>query len=295
MFCQFCGKQLQDGEVCTCTVNQEVEKEQPNQNKGVSELIKKVKEYVSLYIKSPFLATDHILTQNDMNFALLLTAVFSVCVGLSWWGLFNSAASGLLEKVKALMKEISYWNKSLDLESLIAIDFTTFMLWGIICALICTVLFVLMVFAVVRIADGTADLKKTYMGCAANSVGITVLFAVSFLMSFVSLTGAVVIFAIASLAWIVVGIIPATRLSCKSNEGKFWALYFIGVVLVVVIAWSVLPQVTWNAVGGIEVLQKGTVSEFIEEMLRRADVASFSEAMGRSLEGLIEELLYSLI
>ena len=148
-------------------------------------------------------------------------------------------------------------------------------------------LYILMVFVLMKLQKGTASLRAVYEASAANGILPTALLLLVFLASFVSMPFAVFCLVLAGLSWVVCGVLTAQLLCADNVSGKFWVLYFVGVVLVFWASSLILPNLFLNAAGGITVSKGGGIPFTLKQGI---DAAKMQIAQMGGWSGVFREL-----
>lgn len=123
------------------------------------------------------------------------------------------------------------------------------LLYGGLIAVICMGLFILGIFAVVKIQKGDLTLTTAWQASANNSVLPTALLLLSFLVSFISLSIAMVLIALSIIASLTCGVLTAQYVYAGSKSGLFWLLFFLAVVVIAIVTYYAVPVLALKAMG----------------------------------------------
>ena len=287
-FCKYCGAQLEDGQECTCARSQEAKQaeqaaHQTAQTAGQQTAqqaqqaasaatatavaaAKGLKPYLTGYLKSPSQAVRTVVQNNDMATAVALTVIRALAFGLAIWGIINKL-------VNTVMSTATMLGGSDMLGVSVSSNFFGSLLWGIISAVVFMALFVVVVFALNRLMKGNADIKSIYIASAANGVVTSALLLVSFILSFISLGLAIAILALACISWVIYGVLTAQMFCPDNTTGKFWLLYLVGVAILFVIGYYVLPSFFLNALGGVSISVMGQATITLKQTIDQIQLA----------------------
>ena len=287
-FCKYCGAQLEDGQECTCARSQEAKQaeqaaHQTAQTAGQQTAqqaqqaasaatatavaaAKGLKPYLTGYLKSPSQAVRTVVQNNDMATAVALTVIRALAFGLAIWGIINKL-------VNTVMSTATMLGGSDMLGVSVSSNFFGSLLWGIISAVVFMALFVVVVFALNRLMKGNADIKSVYIASAANGVVTSALLLVSFILSFISLGLAIAILALACISWVIYGVLTAQMLCPDNTTGKFWLLYLVGVAILFIIGYYVLPSFFLNALGGVSISVMGQPTITLKQTIDQIQLA----------------------
>ena len=290
-FCKYCGAQVPDGQECTCPQSQaakqaEQQAHQTAQAAGQQTAqqaqqfaasatatavaaAKGLKPYVTGYFKSPSQAVRTLVQNNDMTTAIALTVVRALAFGLAIWGLLNN----LVGSVKSLMGIVGAAAGGNMMGVSISSNFFGSLLWGILSAVVAMALFIVMVFALNRLMKGTADIKSIYIASSANGVLTSALLLLCFIFSFFSFGLAFACMGLACISWVVYGVLTAQMVCPGNTTGKFWLLYLVGVVVLCVIGWYVLPGFFLKALGGVSYTIPGQAPITLQQTIDQAKAA----------------------
>jgi hypothetical protein len=253
-FCPFCGTQLEDDQVCSCPQSQAnaaqpqgappagpgPAPQAPAAPSPVAAAFRNLVPFCRSYLRSPTAAVRAALDQKDLLLPIFLLAFQAIATGLVIYALLTKVCLTLKALLLQLMGLSSlYWGGSSSLFSGIAgpsisASFPLCLLFGILAAAIAIVVFVALIFAAAKLQKSTCTFQDAVIACGAHSPFVTTLLLLSFLLFFASIWVGLVLFVLAMLTWVILGVPTAQALTPDGEHGKFWMLY-IAVVLVAVL------------------------------------------------------------
>lgn len=323
-YCQFCGTKLEEGQVCTCEMAQAAAKQPPFQQSPaqqppvqtapaaknqVTTTLDGLKTFLTTYISAPARAVRSEAESASISLAVTLTVIRLLAMGLSIYGLLNRLCSTALSYITTSL--LSYGSPSDILTADMSVSFPKCLIFGALIAAAGMLLFVVMVFALASIQGVKVSFSYVFKASAANGILSTALLLLSFLFSFVSAGLCVLFIALAMLSWMICGVLTTQVVCPDAHTGTFWLMYFIGVVLVIVAGYFIVPWLFMRAVGGIDVSYMGRnvnlqsifdtassgLNSFFKE-LEEEGVTSLGTFFGKLTEvlsnSLVSELWYSI-
>ncbi len=321
-YCQHCGAKLEDGQTCTCEMaqaaasQQSPQPEQPQQigpptapsvESPVSVVFKKFKQYIVSYVANPGQAVRSVMDEEyDFTLPIVLSVVRLLAMGLAIYGLLNKICKVVFTFMTTSI--LRYSNSAEVLTASLTASLPKCLFFGALIALIGMLLFLAMLYALVKIQHGEATFSDIFKASAANGVPTSALLLLSFLFSFVSPVPSILFISLAMLSWIISGVRTAQIVSPNNSTGTFCLLYFVGVVLIIAIGYYAIPPLNRQAVGGItasymgesialqevfDTMAKSLKTEFAEEGVRNWN-EFFSMAMRQFFEEFSSELWYSI-
>lgn len=280
-FCRYCGASLAEGQTCTCPQSQAGQQSTPVQQpvyqqpvyqqpaqpqqpsaaqqqaaataQAAQEAAKNIGSYLKDYFTNADQAVRTVVEQDNLTFAIILTVIRALAMGLAVYGLLRKACAIALQT--AMMAAGGFGMEMISTR--IEAPLVGSLLYGALIGLAGMALYILMVFVLMKLQKGGASLRAVYEASAANGILPTALLLLVFLASFVSMPFAVLCLVLAGLSWVVCGVLTAQLLCADNVSGKFWVLYFVGVVLVFWASGLILPNLFLGAVGGIKVSAMG--------------------------------------
>ena len=319
-YCQHCGTKLEDGQTCTCEMAQAAIGQQPQSQpqqttapaapsveSPMSIVFKKFKQYIASYISNPEQAVRSVMAEEyDFTLPIVLTTIRLLAMGLAIYSLLSKTCKVVFAFITTSI--LRYSSSAEILTANLTASLSKCLFFGALIAAMGMFLFIVMLYALVRIQHGEAAFSDIFKVSAANGVPTSALLLLSFLLSFISPIPGMVFIALAMLSWIISGLRTAQIVSPNSSTGAFCLLYFVGVVLIIFIGYYVIPPLNSQAVGGItasymgesialqdvfDTISKNFKSEFAEEGIRSWN-DFFSMAMRQFFEEFSSELWYSI-
>ncbi len=241
--------------------------------------------YLKAYFNSPSEAVRSYLTGEGMMVSIILTVARVLSVWLAVFGVLNKMCS----MASSAMGMYGYGFSSYMVMPKISAPILGSLLYGGLIAIVCMALFIVCLFAVVKIQKGTLSFVTVWQASANNSVLPTALLLLAFLVSFVSLSIALVLICLSIVASLTFGVLTAQYVYDGNKTGLYWLLFFAAVVVITIATYYIVPMLALKAVGGISVTYNGrteTLGPAIEQMQQ-----AFSS--GGGLEGFLEEIMGS--
>lgn len=246
---------------------------------------KNVKSYLGEYFADAGKAVRTVVEQDNTRFAVILTVIRALAMGLAVYGLLHKICSIALTTAMSAMGGFGSYAGMLGTS--IKAPLVGSLLYGALMALAGMALFVVMVFVLSKLTGGSVGVKAVYQASAANGVLTTAILLLAFLLSFVNVTAGVVFLLLACLSWMVSGVLTAQLVCADNRSGKFWLLYFVGVVLVFWLGNMVLSNLFLGAVGGISVTASGETHTLKEAI----DMFKLQLAQMGGWSGVIQEMI----
>ena len=274
-FCKYCGKALQDGEICSCPQAQAEAAQQfqgqqppqgfqqppqgfqqppqgfqqppqgyqqPQQPAGPNPFVvglQRIPSFLGNYLKAPVSAVQSLVNSKDVVVAGVLLAVQVLICGLLLFSALNSVDDTMYgdgESKAAAVLAVGLAAVNEDLKSLKDPSFPMSLLMGILIALICLVVYVLVIFAAAKIAGSRATFTDALVAAGGHSLCVTVLLLLSFITFFMMFEIGAILFTAAMLFWLVLTG-PAAQSITPPNatkEGSLWICLLLGVTIAVV-------------------------------------------------------------
>ena len=294
-FCKYCGKPLQDGEICTCPqaqaeAAQQYQGQQPGyqqppqgyQQPGYQQLpqgyqqpgyqqppqgyqspqggyqppqgyqpqqpagpnpfvagLQRIPSFLGNYLKAPVSAVQSLVNSKDVVVAGVLLCVQVLICGLLLFSALNSVDNTMYgdgESKMAAVLALGLAAVNEDLRSLKDPSFPMSLLMGILIAMICLAVYVLIIFAAAKIAGSKATFTDALVAAGGHSLCVTVLLLLSFITFFMLFELGAIFFTAAMLFWLVLTG-PAVQSITSFNmakEGTLWICLLLGVTIAVV-------------------------------------------------------------
>ena len=286
-FCKYCGKSLQDGEICSCPQAQaeaaqmyqsQQQPQQPPQGdyqqpqqpfpsypqppqqpagpNPVVAALQKILPYLKSYVSAPISAAQDLVARKDMVFAAVLLCIQIIAGGLlpislvsaylNGFGTVYGGASAIViqpflggditkDITKSTEKSFSMFGDEVKFSASIPMS----LVFGILAAAVAIAIFVVIAFAVSKIAGSNCTIQDAVIASAAHSPLVTVLLLLSFLFCFFSLTLGLILLLVSVLAWMVLAIPTFQALAPNAPQNKFWISAFAGILAALMIGgWA---------------------------------------------------------
>ena len=290
-FCKYCGKALQDGEICSCPqaqaeAAQQFQGQQPQQSfqqppqQGFQQSpqgyqqppqgyqppqgfqqpqqpagpnpfvtgLQRIPAFLGNYLKAPVSAVQSLVNSKDVVVAgVLLCVQILLCGLLLFSGLksmsdsYSAASSGKDDYSKAavvMTAGLAAVNEDLTYSDVReGPSFPLSLLMGILIALICVIVYVVVIFAAAKIAGSRATFTDAIVAAGGHSLCVTVLMLLSFITFFMLFELGAIFFTAAMLFWLLLTG-PAVQSIAPQNavkEGTLWICLPLGVTIAVVL------------------------------------------------------------
>lgn len=267
-YCRFCGKALQDEDVCDCAPSQAAARQEwmaaqqrgqqqqppvspqrpPVYNRqrtgaqfGAAEAQQKAKaaaQGLAGYLKAYFASPAAAVRQGDRLVSILLTVIRVLSMGLVIFGVLNKICGMSGSAVGRYLK--------------ISAPFFGSLLYGALIAVIGMGLYILAIFVVAKIHESNLSLAAAWQYSANNGVLTTALLLLGFLLSFLSIRAALACILLALLSSLLFSVLTAQFVCGGNRSGLFWLAFFAGIAIALFLCYKLFPTLILKAVGGIE-------------------------------------------
>lgn len=282
-FCSYCGKLLQEGEVCDCR-SQPVETQTENvsgqpvqaaptaENAGIQ--ADKIKEtasgymaFLKQYFKEPFSASKKAMSDNNMVVAAISMVIYWLSVFFLMLAAFGKV-TGYAEKM------MGYWS-----EIEVKMPFFSTLLFSLLIAVVILALATLGLFLLLKICKANADIKQTLIAAGINSIipaACTLLAVVCIFISFKL-----------SLFFLILGLIVSAMLAI-AMPAKIFDVHSSGTTLcvsavvftvIVAISFFINGKLVTSAAGKIEV-EDEPIGDMLEEALGELEGMDLEDILG---------------
>lgn len=235
--------------------------------------------------------------KHNYTLPIVLTVIRLLAMGLVIYGLLNKICNIVLT---FMTTSILRYSSSADiLMASLTASLPKCLFYGALIAVIGMLLFLAVLYALVKIQHGEATFSDIFKASAANGVPTSALLLLSFLLSFVSPVPSILFIALAMLSWIISGVRTAQIVSPNSSTGTFCLLYFVGVVLIIIIGYYVIPPLNLQAIGGITASYMGesialqdvfdTMTRSLKDELAEEGICNWNEFFSMATRQLFEE------
>lgn len=313
-YCQYCGTKLDDGQTCTCEMSQGVattpsiqsvqsasqQQSAPASPRRLTLILRGFKAYLAAYIKNPIQAVRSEVESTCMSTSVILVAVRIIAMGLVVYGLLSKPCDEATTLFKGALKEAVNgigWAKISTAG--ISVPLGQSLISGALIAVVGMLMFVVMLFVLVKVQKGDMSIAKVFKANSVNGVLTSLFLVFAYVSSFFSVAFCIVFLALAMLSWMICGVLAASVVSPKKDSGTLWILYFIGIVLVIVGGYYVMPTLFFDAVGSItlsysgQTLELKTIFETISESL--SSEWNNLVAKGDFLNSFLEEMFSEIV
>ena len=274
-YCKYCGRVLQDGEICTCPQAQAEAAQQyqgqqppqgyqqppqgyqqppqgyqqppqgyqqPQQPAGPSPFVaglQRIPSFLSNYLKAPVSSVQSLVNAKDVVVAGVLLLVQVLICGLLLFSGLKSVSNTMYgdgESKMAVVLAAGIAAVNEDLRSLKDPSFGMSFLMGILIAIICLVVYVLIIFAAAKIAGSKASFTDALVAAGGHSLCVTVLLLLSFITFFMLFELGAILFTAAMLFWLVLTgpAVQSIAPPHATKEGSLWICLALGVSIAVV-------------------------------------------------------------
>lgn len=314
-YCQYCGTKLEDGQTCTCEMartaanqqpyqpaqtppQQEASQAAPSVKSRVAIGFEKFETYIASYISNPTQAVTSVLAEkSDFTLPIILTVIRMLAMGLAIYGLLSKLCKIMFTAITTSI--LRYGDSTSILTASLTASLSKSLIFGALIGAVCMLLFIAMLYALVKIQHGQITLSDSYKASAANGVPTSTLLLLSFLLSFISPGLSIACIALAMLAWIISGVRTAQIMSPNSSTGTFSLLYFVGVVLIIIAAYYMIPPLYKQAVGGITATYMGEsialqdvfdkIAESLKNDFAEEGISGWNDFFSGAMEHIFEE------
>lgn len=302
-FCKFCGKELEEGAVCSCAAAQPAPQAEPSpaadaapQNATAQQAKGMVSNFWSLFtsfVKAPVTVGKAFVSACNSKYAFIIMGIQAILLGLlftSFAGKYNSlikstmyAAGGFVDSFSATASAAMQAQTQGLMFPLVTVFFVTAI---VSFALACALAAILMLF--IKIFKGNTTYQ--YMACASavNSLTLIPFTLVALLLSLiVSGTGLIYVAVIASIGSTLGYFITLNVLSAGSDitENKAPYVLFLSIILLSVVTYFVVKF-------AFPMCLPQTVKTALEQLKYQAAAYGNGGLSGMEMFGeLIEELM----
>lgn len=306
-FCMHCGSPLEEGQVCSCPAaqaaahqqytqpqqpqapyQQPYQPQQPQAPKApspVGSAFKNLLPFLKAYLRSPVRATRSAVGQNDLILAIILLCFQLIAAGLVMFSFLYKICSTVKDFALSAMGLGGLSGGLFSSGPSISPSFFMSLIFGILAAAIAIVIFGLLIFAIAKIMKTNCSIKDVLIACGANSMFVTILLVVTFLLFFVSFTLGFIFFILSMLTWICLGIPTVQALGTSAESGKFWISYIVVVLVALLVGGWIGGKFFGLSVGAIKI-SYGNQSVSVNQMIDGIG--------GLDVEDLLEDMMDSI-
>lgn len=296
-FCQYCGTQLQDGQVCSCPQAQ-ADAAQP-QPEAVPQpqaavaapspfgaAFKNLLPLCRAYLRSPVDATRAAIDRKDLILPVILLVIQAIVAGLVIFSFLSKVCATIENIVLLAMGFIGGYSSGLFSSGpSVSASFIMCLIFGILAAIIAIVVFAALIFGTAKIMKSDCSFQDVLIACGVNSLFVTVLLLLSFILFFVSVMLGIILFMLAMLTWVIMGVLTAQAVTPGTEQGRFWMLYIVAVLVALLIGGWISSKFFGMSIGATKISYAGEsvkVSRMIDQI---GDI---------DFENLIEDIIYNI-
>ena len=278
MFCPNCGKELPDGSAfcgnCGAQLNASAQQpgpqggpqqgyqqpgpqggyqqqpQQPQRPSAAATAFSGLVPYLKSYLASPITAAKELAAKRDMATAIILLAIQAIVSGLVIFSVFS--------KICGMVKDLMALGMGSDMMGVrIGPSFIMSLIWGIVAAAVAIAVFVVVVFAVLKLMQVNCTIQDVLVLCGAHSLFVTALLLISFILFFLNIWLGLIFFSGAMIAWVVMGVVTAQTLTTDMASGKFWMLLIAGILVAQLVGGFVASKCIGGAFEAITISAAG--------------------------------------
>lgn len=246
---------------------------------------KSLKPFFAQYWTSPVQAVRTAVAEKNLILAVTLTVIRVVVVIALLWSMVGKVAGVLRSSFGALSSLSSMFGSgsamSVSGNPLGSIGF------GLIIAVLGMALFTLVLFVLTRIFKSGGSILDMYIANSANGGVTTAVLLLAFLCSLFSMGLALGLVVLACFTAVLFGGLSARAVCGDQDSGLFWLCYLVGVLVVLLVSWWLVPACVVQAMGGITLSMNGesvTIGQIIKQL---EDVG-----LSNILSGLFSNMMY---
>lgn len=322
-FCKYCGSPLEEGQACSCPqaqaeaaqsqVQPEVQPQpqpeaqpqpemqgqpgaaqtqtappqQPAAPSPVGVAFKNLIPFCKAYFRSPGQATRTAIGRKDLILSIILLVIQAIVVGL----MIFAALARVCGLVQNIARQVLGLGSLLGGSSLfggglsVSASFLLCLIFGILAAVIAIAIFAVLLFALAKIMKSNCTFQDVIVACGANSLFVTALLLLAFLVFFFSFRVGLILFILAMLAWAIMGVITVQTVIPGAEQGKLWMLYIAAVLIALLVGGWVSSKFFGLSVNATRISYAGESFTIGQAM----------EGIGEiDFEDLMEDMIYDL-
>lgn len=246
---------------------------------------KSLKPFFIQYLTSPVQAVRTAVAEKNVTLAVTLTVIRVVVVIALLWSMVGKVAGVLRNSFGALSSLSNMFGGSTSMSvtgnPLGSIGF------GLIIAVLGMALFTLVLFALARIFKSGGSILDVYIANSANGGVTTAVLLLAFICSLFSMNLALGLVVLACFSAVLFGSLSARAVCGDQDSGLFWLCYLVGVLVMLLVSWWLVPACLMQAVGGITLSMNGE-SVTIRQIIKQLEDVGISNI----LSGLFGNMLY---
>ncbi len=246
---------------------------------------KSLKPFASQYWASPVQAVRTAVAEKNLTLAVTLTVIRVVVVIALLWSMVGKVAGILRGSLGALNAFSSMFGSSTAIT--VSGNPLGSLVFGLLLAVLGMALFTLMLFVLTCMFKSGGSILDAYIANSANGGVTTVVLLLAFVGSIFSLNLALGLVALACFTAVLFGGLSAQALCQDQSNGGFWMCYLVGVAVILLVSWWLVPALVYQAVGGITLSMNGE-SITVREILKQFG----DNGLTNILSGLFGQMLY---
>lgn len=228
---------------------------------------KSLKPFVAQYWASPVQAVRTAVAEKNLTLAVTLTVIRVVVVIALLWSMVGQVAGILRGSLGALNALSSMFGSSTAMT--VSGNPLGSLVFGLLLAVLGMALFTLVLFVLTCVFKSGGSILDAYIANSANGGATTLVLLLAFVCSFFSLNLALGMVALACFTAVLFGGLSAQALCQDQSSGGFWMCYLIGVAVILLVSWWLVPALVYQAVGGITLSMKGesiTIRQILDQL-----------------------------
>ncbi len=195
-----------------------------------SHTLKNLLPFLQAYWHSPSQATRSAVAQKDWLLAALLFGAQMIAAILATLSILFQIRRALSSLFGLMMGGFGVLD-DMELSTALSIPY------GLLATVLGGALMILMLFALAKLFKSPASFQDAFIACGVNTLPVTALLLVTFLVGLVSLGLGLGLLIMVLPVFAVSGLVPARQLCPDQERGAFQAAYLIGVILVTAITY----------------------------------------------------------
>lgn len=233
-YCIHCGAKLEDGQQCDCPGAQAARQsesqpapapqqfQQPAAPSPVASAFQNLLPFLKSYWQNPAQATAAAVAQDDLITPGIFSAVQVLAAIL--------AGVALIHQIDVSLSALSFM-----FGNMLNLSLGYGVLYGLLLSVLGICLMTVMIFGLSKLMHGSAGFKAAFIACGINTIPVTILLLLTFLLGLMSLGLGFALLLLVLPVFTIPGVLVARQFCPESDSGKFWTLYIAGCILVLVV------------------------------------------------------------
>ena len=205
----------------------------PTRDSKFAIAVKNLLPYLKAYWRSPAQATQSAVEQRDWLLAVLLCAAQALAAILAC----ASILLHLNQLLGLLFSIPSYFGVGVEISPALAIPY------GLLATVLGAGLMMVMLFVLAKLTKSKASFLDVFIACGANTIPVTILLLLAFLLGLISLSLGLGLLVMVIPVSAATGLISVRSLSPDRENGLFWTIYLVGMMLVFLLAWMLFSSI----------------------------------------------------